>query len=121
VPEGASRLTGLSVQSGSDPSGPRKPLSRRLLRLVVSPVLQLVQQLPALRDEEESIWKMWRHPSGIWDMSREPLCRYLDMRRAGTMGGPFLLRRLSGVGGEPGPLVCVGEGSYPTGVLLIPF
>jgi hypothetical protein len=86
VPEGASRLTGLSVQSGSDPSGPRKPLSRRLLRLVVSPVLQLVQQPPALRDEEESIWKMWRHPSGIWDMSREPLCRYLDMRRAGTMG-----------------------------------
>jgi hypothetical protein len=55
------------------------------------------------------------------DATREPLYWYLNMRRAGTMGGPFLLRRLSGVGSEPGPLVFVGEGSYPTGVLLIPF
>jgi hypothetical protein len=55
------------------------------------------------------------------EATREPLYWYLNMRRAGTMGGPFLLRRLSGVGGEPGPLVFVGEGSYPTGVLLIPF
>jgi len=54
------------------------------------------------------------------DATREPLYWYLNMRRAGTMGGPFL-RRLSGVGSEPGPLVFVGEGSYPTGVLLIPF
>jgi hypothetical protein len=51
----------------------------------------------------------------------EPSYWYLNMRRAGTMGGPFLLRRLSGLGDEPGPLVFVGEGSYPTGVLLIPF
>jgi hypothetical protein len=51
----------------------------------------------------------------------EPLYWYLNMRRAGTMGGPFLLRRLSGLGDAPGPLVFVGEGSYPTGVLLIPF
>lgn len=43
------------------------------------------------------------------------------MRGAGTMEGPFLLRRLSGVGGEPGPLVFVGEGSYQSGVRLIPF
>jgi hypothetical protein len=55
------------------------------------------------------------------DATREPLYWYLNMRRAGTIGGPFLLRRLSGVGSEPGPLVFVGEGSYPTGVLLIPF
>jgi hypothetical protein len=55
------------------------------------------------------------------DTTREPLYWYLNMRRAGTMGGPVLLRRLSAVGGEPGPLVFVGEGSYPTGVLLIPF
>ncbi|MDQ6949508.1 MAG: hypothetical protein M3256_25475 [Actinomycetota bacterium] len=55
------------------------------------------------------------------EATREPLYWYLNMRRAGTMGGPFLLRRLSDVGGEPGPLVFVGEGSYPTGVLLIPF
>ena len=55
------------------------------------------------------------------DATRETLYWYLNMRRAGTMGGPFLLRRLSGAGGEPGPLVFVGEASYPTGVLLIPF
>ena len=48
------------------------------------------------------------------DAMREPLYWYLNMRRAGTMGGPFLLRRLSGVGGELGPLVFVGEGIYPT-------
>ena len=46
------------------------------------------------------------------DATREPLYWYLNMRRAGTMGGPFLLRRLSGAGGEPGPLVFVGEASY---------
>ena len=32
------------------------------------------------------------------EATREPLYWYLNMRRAGTMGGPFLLRRLSGVG-----------------------
>ena len=72
-------------------------------------------------NEEESIWKMRRHASGDLAETREPLYWYLNMRRAGTMGGPFLLRRLSAVGGEPGPLVFVGEGNYPTGVLLIPF
>jgi pimeloyl-ACP methyl ester carboxylesterase len=35
------------------------------------------------------------------EAAREPLYWYLNMRRAGTMGGPFLLRRLSGLGDEP--------------------
>jgi hypothetical protein len=60
-------------------------------------------------NEEESIWKMRRHASGDLAETREPLYWYLNMRRAGTMGGPFPLRRLSGVGGEPGPLVFVGR------------
>jgi hypothetical protein len=62
------------------------------------------------------------------DATTEPFYWYLAMRGAshrmrgpGTMEGPFLLRRLSGIGGEPGPLVFVGEGSYPSGVQLIPF
>ncbi|MDP9248434.1 MAG: hypothetical protein M3O95_10155 [Candidatus Dormibacteraeota bacterium] len=62
------------------------------------------------------------------DPTRESLYWNVAMRGAShsmlgakTMDGPFLLRRLAGVVGEPGPLVFVGEGSHPTGVRLIPF
>jgi hypothetical protein len=43
------------------------------------------------------------------DGTKEPLYWYLNMRRAGTMGGPFLLRRLSPSGVSQAHLYSLGR------------